>query len=91
MVHMNQSFPAVYQNVIEKTRGITFRTSALGQAMDRRAHPPSAEAAAGTAGGRGGRGGSRGGRGRGGSAGRGRSQQQQDGGAAPPAPATEVA
>ena len=40
VVRMNQPRPIVYQSVIDKTRGITFRTSALAQAMDRRAHPP---------------------------------------------------
>jgi eukaryotic translation initiation factor 3 subunit E len=42
VVRMNQPRPIVYQSVIDKTRGITFRTSALAQAMDRRAHPPAA-------------------------------------------------
>ncbi|WFD06428.1 eukaryotic translation initiation factor 3 subunit E [Malassezia vespertilionis] len=40
IVRMNQPRSIVYQSVIDKTRGITFRTSALAQAMDRRAHPP---------------------------------------------------
>lgn len=63
----------VYQTVIEQTRGFTFRTAAMGQAIDRKAHPGSnavGDAAAGGPGGasggrggRGGRGGSRGGRG----------------------------
>lgn len=44
VVRMNQPRPIVYQSVIDKTRGITFRTSALAQAMDRRAHPPQAGA-----------------------------------------------
>lgn len=65
MVHMNQTHLAVYQTVIEKTRGFTFRSAAMGQAMDRKAHPL-ANSAGGDA--RGGRGGARGGRGgRGGS------------------------
>ena len=38
VVRMNQPRPIVYQSVIDKTRGITFRTSALTQAMDRRAN-----------------------------------------------------
>jgi translation initiation factor 3 subunit E len=87
MVYMNQTPQAMYQNVIEKTRGFVFRTSAMGQAIDRRANPSGYPAGAdgpggrGGAGGRGGRGGAasggRGGRGggRGGSAG-GRSQGQ---------------
>ncbi|WFD30884.1 eukaryotic translation initiation factor 3 subunit E [Malassezia sp. CBS 17886] len=40
VVRMNQPHSNVYQSVIDKTRGITFRTSALSQAMDRYAHPP---------------------------------------------------
>lgn len=41
VVRMNPPRSIVYQSVIDKTRGITFRTSALVQAMDRLAHPPS--------------------------------------------------
>lgn len=64
MVHMNQSQLAVYQNVIEKTRGFTFRSAAMGQAMDRKAHPISANSGNESRGtGSGGRGGTRGGRG----------------------------
>ena len=44
VVRMNQQHPIVYQSVIDKTRGFTFRTSALLQAMDRRAHPAGAAA-----------------------------------------------
>lgn len=69
MVYMNQTTPAVYQSVIEKTRGFTFRTAAMGQAMDRKAHPITVhhnEARGGGGGGRGGRGGGRGGGQRGG-------------------------
>ncbi|CAO1620476.1 unnamed protein product [Parajaminaea phylloscopi] len=79
----------VYQTVIEQTRGFTFRTAAMGQAIDRKAHPTSGnDVAGGPAGGLsgrggrgGGRGGSRGGRGggpggRGGGASGGRSQTQ---------------
>lgn len=65
---MNQTHPPVYQSVIEKTRGFSFRTAAMGQAIDRKAHPPAPTEGAG----RGGRGGgaSRGrGGGRGGAAG----------------------
>ncbi|EPQ26153.1 uncharacterized protein PFL1_06361 [Pseudozyma flocculosa PF-1] len=68
-VYMNPTPPAIYQTVIEKTRGFTFRTSAMGTAMDRKAHPPTANAAhshnlnGNDKGGRGGRGGARGGRG----------------------------
>ena len=55
-----------------QTRGFSFRTAAMGQAIDRKAHPP-ASGDGGAGGGRGGRGGARGGRGggRGGSTGRG--------------------
>lgn len=75
----SQTTPPIYQSVIEQTRGFTFRTAAMGQAIDRKAHPQQnqqqavggVQAAAGSRGGRGGgRGASRGGRGggRGGSA-----------------------
>jgi translation initiation factor 3 subunit E len=67
MVYMNQTNLAVYQTVIEKTRGFTFRSAAMGQAMDRKAHPittsSSTEQRGGRGGGRGGRGGRGGGRG----------------------------
>ncbi|PWN40256.1 eukaryotic translation initiation factor 3 subunit E [Ceraceosorus guamensis] len=70
IVHMNQTHPPIYQSVIEKTRGFSFRTSAMGQAIDRKAHPvaPGSENATrgGRGGGRGGRGAGRGGRGGGG-------------------------
>lgn len=41
MVFMNPTHPPIYQTIIEKTRGFTFRTSAMGTAIDRKAHPPS--------------------------------------------------
>lgn len=73
MVYMNQTNSAIYQTVIEKTRGFTFRTAAMGQAMDRKAHPITGAASnndqRGGRAGRGGRGG-----GRGGSVGRGGAQ-----------------
>ena len=67
MVFMNPTHPPVYQTIIEKTRGFTFRTSAMGTAIDRKAHPPSLNNThnlngndkRGNAGGRGGRGGQR--------------------------------
>ncbi|WFC99231.1 eukaryotic translation initiation factor 3 subunit E [Malassezia yamatoensis] len=34
-LHFNQSRPVLYQSVIDKTRGITLRTSAVFQALDR--------------------------------------------------------
>ncbi|KDN51334.1 eukaryotic translation initiation factor 3 subunit E [Tilletiaria anomala UBC 951] len=68
MVYMNQTPQAMYQNIIEKTRGFVFRTSAMGQAIDRKANP---SAYSGYAGGDGGRGGAGGRGGRGGAAGRG--------------------
>lgn len=37
VVLMNQNRPVVYQSVIDKTRGIALRTSALAQAIERRA------------------------------------------------------
>lgn len=93
IVSMNLSathHPPIYQTVIEQTRGFTFRTAAMGQAIDRKAHPTSNatanDASAATTfarGGRGGgRGGSRGGRGgaaggRGGAQGGGRTQTTQ--------------
>ncbi|KAJ1030296.1 hypothetical protein NDA16_001206 [Ustilago loliicola] len=40
MVFMNPTHPPIYQTIIEKTRGFTFRTSAMGTAIDRKAHPP---------------------------------------------------
>lgn len=67
MVYMNQTNSAIYQTVIEKTRGFTFRTAAMGQAMDRKAHPITVASNndqrgnRGARGGRGGRGGGRGG------------------------------
>ncbi|KAL9937768.1 hypothetical protein V8E36_003313 [Tilletia maclaganii] len=87
IVHMNSPAPVVYQKIIESTRGFSFRTAAMGQAIDRRAHPPAHQAGQtsggggrGGAGGRGGRGGGRGGRG-GAAGGRGnRDGQQQQGG-----------
>lgn len=39
MVYMNQQPQAMYNDVIEKTKGYAFRTSAMGQAMDRKVHP----------------------------------------------------
>lgn len=39
MVYMNQPPQAMYNDVIEKTRGYVFRTSAMGQAMDRKVRP----------------------------------------------------
>lgn len=67
MVFMNPTHPPIYQTIIEKTRGFTFRTSAMGTAIDRKAHPPSLNNThnlngndkRGGAGGRGGRGGQR--------------------------------
>ena len=67
MVFMNPTHPPIYQTIIEKTRGFTFRTSAMGTAIDRKAHPPSfnnthnlnGNDKRGGAGGRGGRGGQR--------------------------------
>lgn len=68
MVFMNPTHPPIYQTVIEKTRGFAFRTSAMGTAIDRKAHPPSINGNThnlngndkrGGAGGRGGRGGQR--------------------------------
>lgn len=41
VVHMNAPSPLVYQSVIDKTRGITLRTSALAQAMERHMNPAS--------------------------------------------------
>ncbi|KAK0538453.1 eukaryotic translation initiation factor 3 subunit E [Tilletia horrida] len=89
MVHMNSTAPVVYQKIIESTRGFSFRTAAMGQAIDRRAHPPAHQAGqtgsggggrGGGAGGRGGRGGGRGGRGGGAAGGRGeRGGQNRDG------------
>ncbi|CAD6906889.1 unnamed protein product [Tilletia controversa] len=97
MVHMNTTAPVVYQKIIESTRGFSFRTAAMGQAIDRRAHLPQAGnygaggggrggpgGRGGRGGGRGGRGGAAGGRGGGGDRGAGRDghqQQQQAGGA----------
>lgn len=82
MVYMNQTTPAVYQSVIEKTRGFTFRTAAMGQAMDRKAHPITANhnesRGGGSGGGRGGRGGGRGGGQRGGGGDRGASKDNQN-------------
>ncbi|KAK0554099.1 eukaryotic translation initiation factor 3 subunit E [Tilletia horrida] len=84
IVHMNSTAPVVYQKIIESTRGFSFRTAAMGQAIDRRAHPPAHQLSnvgggRGGAGGRGGRGGGRGGRG-GASGGRGdRGTQQREG------------
>ncbi len=74
MVFMNPTHPPIYQTIIEKTRGFTFRTSAMGTAIDRKAHPPSLNNThnlngndkRGGAGGRGGRGGQRNQGGRGG-------------------------
>ncbi|SJX60431.1 related to eukaryotic initiation factor 3e subunit [Sporisorium reilianum f. sp. reilianum] len=67
MVFMNPTHPPIYQTIIEKTRGFTFRTSAMGTAIDRKAHPPSLNNThnlngndkRGGPGGRGGRGGQR--------------------------------
>lgn len=79
----SQTTPPIYQSVIEQTRGFTFRTAAMGQAIDRKAHPQQQQQLqqqqqqqggnaqrGGRGGGRGGRGGGRGGRG-GGAAGAG--------------------
>ncbi|PWZ02639.1 eukaryotic translation initiation factor 3 subunit E [Testicularia cyperi] len=83
MVFMNPTHPPIYQTVIEKTRGFTFRTSAMGTAIDRKAHPPTmnnnthnlnGNDKRGGHGGRGGRGGQRNQGNRGD-----RSQQQQAG------------
>lgn len=78
IVSMNlmSTHPPIYQNIIEQTRGFTFRTAAMGQAIDRKAHPnPARNGAEGQQGsntggaqrgggaGRGGRGGAAGGRG----------------------------
>ena len=71
---LSQTTPPIYQSVIEQTRGFTFRTAAMGQAIDRKAHPVQSQDSqqlgggvqrGGGAGGRGGRGG---GGGRGGAA-----------------------
>ncbi|KAN0062272.1 eukaryotic translation initiation factor 3 subunit E [Thecaphora frezii] len=100
-VYMNPTPAAIYQTVIEKTRGFTFRTSAMGTAMDRKAHPPSASNTTNShnlngndKGGRGGRGGARGGRGggRGGARqGGGDRRREEDGAAAATAAAATAA
>lgn len=43
MIHINRPPAPLYQTVIEKTRGLAFRTQALGAAMNRRAAGESAE------------------------------------------------
>lgn len=92
-MNLTSTHPPIYQTIIEQTRGFTFRTAAMGQAIDRKAHPPVAGVTegqlnasgvgAGTRGGQGGRGGSRGGGsgrgGRGGGAGGRGGAPQQDG------------
>ncbi|SOV08368.1 Eukaryotic translation initiation factor 3 subunit E [Ustilago sp. UG-2017a] len=94
MVFMNPTHPPIYQAIIEKTRGFTFRTSAMGTAIDRKAHPPSLNNThnlngndkRGGAGGRGGRGGQRNQGGRGDrSHHNNKDESKRDGEAAPPA------
>ncbi|KAJ1031033.1 hypothetical protein NDA18_002255 [Ustilago nuda] len=94
MVFMNPTHPPIYQTIIEKTRGFTFRTSAMGTAIDRKAHPPSLNNThnlngndkRGGAGGRGGRGGQRNQGGRGDrSHHNNKDESKRDGEAAPPA------
>ena len=97
MVYMNQVPQPMYQNIIEKTRGFVFRTSAMGQAVDRKANPQGAavfdssgagsRGARGGRGGAGGRGGRGGGRGGGSAQSGGRQQHANDGDASVPAPA----
>lgn len=44
IIHINRPPAPLYQTVIEKTRGLAFRTQALGAAMNRRAAGETAEA-----------------------------------------------
>lgn len=89
-MNLQNTHPPIYQGIIEQTRGFTFRTAAMGQAIDRKAHPTQVGVGGNAAGGgdrssnaagqRGGRGGGRGGRGGSSTRGGARSQggQQRD-------------
>lgn len=68
-MNLSSTHPPIYQSIIDATRGFTYRTASMGQAIDQKAHPNregqrgGQQQQRGEGGQRGGRGGSRGGRG----------------------------